>query len=381
MSSNLLLMVEQYHMISRQNHCDDKLDMENSMIETANVIVTSVSCSRKKSSVLIVCGLHNKVFAEHIMLESYMVGACPYLWVFDENFFLKHSNMISKDAIAVLPEHTRSLLEQSDVVIWLSQFEDFEKFPANTRRAVSSFWDAVYDVAKAKPLLLVNLPSRKYIEPIGIDYEDFLRAFMNAVKVDYGKLRKTGLSISSELGGKDCVHVYDPNGTELVFSVKGRHVGVESGTLEDCFLTGSECEVEVPAGEVYVAPVESSANGILVVDQLRDYGIERLRLLFENGKIVSFKAEKGSDTFKKILEKAEGDKDRIAELGIGINYGMKPVGWSVYDEKALGTAHIAIGNNIHLGGVNKASIHIDFVLYNPTIKVDDKIIMDTGKLP
>ncbi len=70
-------------------------------------------------------------------------------------------------------------------------------------------------------------------------------------------------------------------------------------------------------------------------------------LRFEEGKIVSFKAEKGSDTFKKILEKAEGDKDRIAELGIGINYGMKPVDWSVYDEKALGTAHITIGNNTH----------------------------------
>jgi leucyl aminopeptidase (aminopeptidase T) len=354
--------------------------MENSMIETANVIVTSVACLRKKSNVLVVCGLHNKTFAEHIMLESYMVGAHPYLWVFDESFFLKHSNIISEDVIAVLPEHTRSLLEKSDVVIWLSQFEDFEKFPANIRTAISSFWDAIYEVAKSKPLLLVNLPSAKYVEPIGIDYEDFLRAFTNAVKVDYGKLRKTGLSIASELDGKGCIHVFDPNGTDLVFSIKGRYVGLESGTLEDCFSTGRECEVEVPAGEVYVAPVESSANGIIVVDQLRDYGIKGLRLSFKNGKIVSFKAEKGTDAFKKILEKAKGDKDRIAELGVGINYGMKPIGWSIYDEKALGTAHIAIGNNIHLGGVNKASIHIDFILHNPTIKADDKIIMDMGKL-
>jgi len=59
---------------------------------------------------------------------------------------------------------------------------------------------------------------------------------------------------------------------------------------------------------------------------------------------------------------------------------MNPMGWSVYDEKALGTAHIAIDNNTHLCGVNKASIHIDFILYNPTIKADDKIIMDMEKL-
>ena len=143
--------------------------MENLMKQTAHVMVTSVACLGKKSNVLIVCGLHNKVFAEHIMLESYVVRAYPYLWVFDENFFLKHSNMISEDVMAILPEHARSLLEKSDVVIWLSQFKDFEKFPANFERAISSFWDAVYEVVKAKPLLLVNLPSVKYVESIGID--------------------------------------------------------------------------------------------------------------------------------------------------------------------------------------------------------------------
>ena len=354
--------------------------MENLMRGTARGIVASVACLRKKSNVLIICGLHNKVFAEYITLESYRVGAYPYLWMFDENFFLKYSNIISEDVIAILPEHTRSLLENSDVAIWLSQFEDFEKFPANIRKAFVSFWDAVYEVVKAKPLLLVNLPSAKYIEATGIDYEEFLHAFINAVKVDYRKLRKIGSSIASKLDGSELIHVYDPNGTDLVFSINGRRVGVEIGTLEDCFSVGKECEVEVPAGEVYVAPIESSANGILVVDELKDYGIQGLNLCFEEGKIVSFKAEKGSDTFKNMLEKAEGDKDRIAELGIGTNYGMKPIGWNIYDEKALGTAHIAIGNNIKLGGVNKASIHIDFILQNPTIKADDKLIMETGRL-
>lgn len=92
--------------------------------------------------------------------------------------------------------------------------------------------------------------------------------------------------------------------------------------------------------EVCVAPVESSANGILVVAQLRDYNIRELGLRFEEGTIVSFKAEKGTGTFKRILKKAKGDEDRIAELGMGVNYRMKPIGWSVYDEKALRTTHI-----------------------------------------
>lgn len=300
--------------------------------------------------------------------------------MFDEDFFLKCSKIVSENVITVLPEHARSLLKKSDVVIWLSQFEDLEKFPANIRKAISSFWDAVYEVVKLKPRLLVNLPSAKYTEAMDIDYEKFLYAFINAVKVDYKKLRRIGSSIASKLKGKKFIHACDPNGTDLVFRIRDRHVGVEVGTLEDCFSTGRECEVEVPAGEVYVAPIENSANGILVVDELRDYGIWGLELFFKDGRIVSLKAEKGSDTFKNMLEKAEGDKDRIAELGVGTNYGMKPVGWNIYDEKALGTAHIGIGNNIKLGGVNKASIYIDFILQNLTIKADDKLIMETGRL-
>jgi leucyl aminopeptidase (aminopeptidase T) len=58
---------------------------------------------------------------------------------------------------------------------------------------------------------------------------------------------------------------------------------------------------------------------------------------------------------------------------------MKPIGWGIYHEKALGTVHIAIGNNIHLGGTSKASIHVDFVLRNPPIKIDE-LIMKNGRL-
>ena len=315
------------------------------------------------------------MFADYIALESYRMGSYPYIWVFDEVFFVNYSKMFSEEVISVLPKHVCSLINESDIVIWLSQFENIERVSTDIRRSVYSFWDAVYEVVKNKPRLLVNLPSAKYIEDIGIDYDEFLQGFINSVGVDYKKLKQAGSEIASKLRGKNLIHIHDPNGTNLTFNIEGRYVGVETGTLKDCFLIGRGCEVELPAGEVYVAPLENSANGTLAVDELREYNIRRLELCFEGGRVVSFKAEKGFDVFKSILEKAEGDKDRIAELGIGTNYGIKPIGWTKYDEKALGTAHIAIGNNANLGGVNKASIHIDFVLYNPTITANNQTII------
>jgi len=116
-----------------------------------------------------------------------------------------------------------------------------------------------------------------------------------------------------------------------------------------------------------------------VVDERKENGLKGLRLQFEKGKIVDFQAEKGGDAFKKLLQRATGAKDRIGEFGIGLNYGVKLVGWSIYDEKALGTAHIAIGSNVHLGGGNEASIHIDFVLNKPTVEADNKLVMEKGE--
>ena len=357
-----------------------QLTMQKLMEEAACAIVTNVACLKEKFNVLVICGLHNKMLAEYITLESYVVEAYPYVWVFDEKFFLKYAKTFSEDTIAILSKHATSLLENSDVIIWLSQFDDLEKLPTNVRKAIVSFWDAVYEAIRAKPRLFVNLLSAGCIEGMGIDYRKYLQSFANAVNVDYNKLRRVGNTVASKLDGKKIVHVYDAKGTNLTFSIDKRHVGVEVGTLEDCFSSRKECEVEVPGGEVYVAPIETSANGVLVVEEFRDYGIQNLELRFKEGKIVSFNAKKGSDMFRDLLDKAEGDKDRIAEFGIGINYGMNLIGYRIYEEKALGTAHIAIGNNIHLGGVNKASIHWDFVLHNPSIEVDNMLLMEKGKL-
>ncbi|NWF87263.1 aminopeptidase [Candidatus Bathyarchaeota archaeon] len=350
------------------------------MREAARVIVTSIACLKEKFNVLVICGLHNKTLAKYITLESYAMKAYPYLWVFDEKAFSKNVKILCEDEIAILPKHSRSLLENSNVIIWLSQFDDLEKFPPSVRKAMISFWDNVDEAIEAKTRLYVNLLSARCMEHMGINYKQYLNSFIKAVNVDYNKIRRYGNTLTSKLNEKKLIHVYDTKGTNLTFSIDKRHVGVEVGTLEDCFSSGKECGVEVPGGEVYVAPIETSANGVLAVEEFRDYNIQNLKLHFKEGKIVSFKAEKGNDVFRNLLEKAEGDKDRIAEFGIGINYDMKLTGYRIYDEKALGTVHIAIGNNVHLGGVNKASIHWDFVLLKPSIEVDDVLLIKKGKL-
>jgi leucyl aminopeptidase (aminopeptidase T) len=299
--------------------------------------------------------------------------------MFDEDL-LKKAQKVAKNAETTLPRHVRSLLENSDLTIWLTQFENPKSALTELGNAVCSYWDQVNEVVKGKPLLYVNLLSKECLETMDINYEKFLITFANAVNVDYDKVKQDGSAILESLHKKELIKITTPDGTDLTFSIKGRRIGIETGTLEDCFSTGKECAVEIPAGEVYVAPIENSAHGTLVIDEVRDFGVQKLRMKFHEGRITSFEAVKGKSSFKRLLAEAQGEKDRIAEFGIGINYGMTPIGLRIYDEKALGTAHIAIGNNTHLGGINEASIHIDFILHWPIIKADKDLIMKDGKV-
>jgi leucyl aminopeptidase (aminopeptidase T) len=299
--------------------------------------------------------------------------------MFDEDL-LKKAQKVAKNAETRLPRHLRSLLENSDLTIWLTQFENPKNALAELGTAVCSYWDQVDEALKGKPLLYVNLLSEKCLETMDISYDEFLITFANAVNVDYDEVKRTGSAILERLHKKELITITTPDGTDLTFSIKDRRVGIETGTLEDCFSTGKECAVEIPAGEVYVAPIENSASGTLVTEEVRDFGVQKLRMKFHEGKITSFEAAKGKASFKRLLAEAQGQKDRMAEFGIGINYGMTPIGLRIYDEKALETAHIAIGNNTHLGGINEASIHIDFILHKPTVKADKDVIMKDGKI-
>ena len=94
---------------------------------------------------------------------------------------------------------------------------------------------------------------------------------------------------------------------------------------------------------------------------------------------VSYKKKK--DILKRDLEeKNDPNVYNIAELGVGLNPKCKMTGVMLDDEGVLGSAHIGIGSNITLGGNLKAAIHYDLVLWQPTIKLDGKILLKNGDL-
>ena len=46
----------------------------------------------------------------------------------------------------------------------------------------------------------------------------------------------------------------------------------------------------------------------------------------------------------------------------------------------MGTVHLALGNNVTMGGTFNVPIHVDGVIKKPTVFLDSKLLMKSGKL-
>jgi len=70
----------------------------------------------------------------------------------------------------------------------------------------------------------------------------------------------------------------------------------------------------------------------------------------------------------------------IAELGIGTNDQAKITGLILEDEKVMGTVHIALGDNMSMGGTVSVQSHLDGLIKKPTVYLDGRVIMEKGNL-
>lgn len=141
----------------------------------------------------------------------------------------------------------------------------------------------------------------------------------------------------------------------------------------------------IPGAEVYIAPIEETASGDIVINgSMLGYVLPGdVLITFKSGKIENWKSitpefQKKLDSF---VEEWKHDLNwnSLCEFGIGVNNAFKKItGSQLLDEKMGGTCHIAIGNNKEFSGKLDSEIHQDFVTIAPTILVDNKIIMKDG---
>lgn len=194
------------------------------------------------------------------------------------------------------------------------------------------------------------------------------KKFLASLDIDYPVLTELGKKLINQLRLAKKIHLLAANGTDLTLSAQRRPWANDDGNYWGKSFT--PYLRNLPVGEVFVAPLEDSANGILIPDLMSSDSIKGLRIEFHGKNPATISAEKGLKSYLLDFQKATGNPYCIAEFAIGTNPCADP--W-LATEKTYGTVHIAIGQNTWLGGKNESSLHRDFLILKPTVILDDKI--------
>lgn len=187
--------------------------------------------------------------------------------------------------------------------------------------------------------------------------------FEGSMNVDWKALSKRTRAVARIVNSAEVVEIKTPNGTEMTLLKKGRKALSDDGILTKPGAFGN-----LPAGEVFFAPVEGTAEGRLVLEWAPTRELRSPIIL--NIKAGKVEDVTGDEPYADYLigKMSEREENRnIAELGIGTNDRAKRPDNILESEKILGTIHIALGDNSSFGGKVKTPFHQDFVFFRPKV--------------
>jgi len=199
-----------------------------------------------------------------------------------------------------------------------------------------------------------------------------LEMMKRTLVADSRTMRTDSEKIAALLTSGDQVRISSTQGTNLSLSIHGR-VGIpDTDTLTHPGDFGN-----LPAGEAFIAPIEGTANGLLIVDgAIADIELDApVEIIIRDGIAETIS---GGEAARELLRRMNdaGDKARVlCELGIGTNPAARLSSNVLEAEKIYGTCHVAFGDNSTFGGTNFAPFHTDCVIADPTVTIDKRVVV------
>lgn len=224
---------------------------------------------------------------------------------------------------------------------------------------------------------IVRVPTSAYADYLGLPAESLVDEFLRGSVDDDGW--REWASLAAALDGAREVRIIG-DATDLAFSVENRTWRLFDGKMN------------LPDGEIATAPVETTVEGHITFTDPIVFGgqrIDRMRLEFRGGRVSKVDAGPATGFVETIVATDEGAA-RVGEYGIGVNRHI--TSWTqdlFFDEKIVGTTHIALGRAYpECGGVNQSAIHWDIVKDlrpGPTraggaVYIDGELIVDGAGL-
>jgi 2,5-dihydroxypyridine 5,6-dioxygenase len=199
------------------------------------------------------------------------------------------------------------------------------------------------------------------------------------VTTDYEVVKQNALAVDALLEQARTVRFTTAEGSDLTMQLCGRKGKAQTGFANEPGKFSG-----LPDGESTVAPLEGTTQGRIVnpyiIDKIGQVD-EPFRMEIKDGLIVNVEGGTQAAKLRALFEKSDPNARRIAsQFALGMNPDCRIIADTKEVSKKLGTLHVAMGDNISLGGAIQSGLHIDIVILNPTVWLDEKKILENGKL-
>lgn len=375
--------------------------------ELASHVIENLNI-REGDAVYIVGGVHEQAFLEEIGIQVARRGGQPFLSSSSDNFTRKMLETCTVEQYKRTPKINLSIVKAMDAYVVIEPLSDprirhgFEEKLQARSEGSQPILEVIYG-KPGKKWVYMGWATEAMAKMYNVPMEVLEKLIIGGCMIDYQKLKTDCEHVIGMLGGAKRVHVTDPYGTDFHLAIEGRTMLADDGLWSPEKEASGEHGANLPAGEVFVAPVETQGEGMiacpLTIDDLTRSTILRdVKLYFKDGTLIPAKctAREGQDMLRDNLNKfVEADMDRygapnalkVAELGIGLNPVIdRAIGYILTDEKIGGSVHVAFGRSDGYGGKISSTMHWDFVTAPEiTLEVEYKdgsrrVLIKDGKL-
>jgi aminopeptidase len=373
----------------------------------AEDVVNSIDVS-DGDAVLISGGAHMQQFLEEIGIAVARRGGQPFITAVSNDYQKRLLETCTIPHLRRLPKIMMGVAQAMDAYVIVEPYSD-PSIKAQFRDKLQARSDGNFPIMQ----VIYGKPGKRWIymgwatEGMARMYEVPLSVLEKLViggcNIDYGVLKADCEHVMRVLDQARYVHATDPHGTDFRLNIEGRRLNPDDGVLTPEKVAVGDLGGNLPAGEVFVAPVETYGSGTLycpltIDDLTRGTIIKGVRLQFKDGTLIPGEctAEHNQAVLRDTLHKmTELDREKygaenalkVAELGIGLNPVIdRAIGYILTDEKIGGSVHVAFGRSDMYGGNVQSNMHWDFVTApDVTLEVEykdgsKKLLMKGGKL-
>ncbi|MHA2231655.1 MAG: aminopeptidase [Candidatus Hodarchaeales archaeon] len=342
----------------------------------------------KDDAVLIHAWEHTLDFASKLSLECMKKGADALIYVETDALFSGRMRELSDELIKdTFPKLEYALVDPQTVEFNIGGPKDpaiFEDMPLERLPLLGEGRRPVEDKFRDQKIPYVScalgLVTPERAKSYGVDYDAWLAEMTAALDVSYSDIKEFGKKIADRVETAQKVQITAPGGTEVTLSLAGRSAYINDGVIDAEDLEKGANTTGLPAGQINVAPLETSAAGRVVANLNEAIGgtwMTGLEWTFEEGRATTITGKENLELWKKIYDRGTGAKDRVGALSFGLN--PKAETGFLHNGIVKGVVGISIGGNKYLGGENEATGGGTIYLANATVKLDGETLLENGR--